>query len=239
MTDQVSDLVLQDNQAQALALTLDGIRSGGSPTAYEDYVAFIEELIASGIVNRADDAVPTRDELLANPVRERGVPRPLLAVVLGHTKNWARMRALRTPLVDSAAGRPFLDRYFPQRLRDTFADHFPKHQLRREIIATATVNYLINHAGVTFISRMMNATRREIGDVVAAYLDADRESGAADARAAVRAAGLPAQQEYAALVEIERALDQATRALLEGKKVNLQQALQSVSVPNGREVPAK
>jgi len=27
--------------------------------------------------------------------------------------------------------------------------------------------------------------------------------------------------------------------LLEGKKVNLQQALKGVSVPNGREVPAK
>jgi hypothetical protein len=67
---------------------------------------------------------------------------------------------------------------------------------------------------------------------VAAYLDADRESGAPDARAAIRASGLPAQQEYAALVEIERALDTATRALLEGKKVNLQNALQ-------REVPSK
>jgi glutamate dehydrogenase len=239
MTDEVSDLVLLDNEAQALALTLDGVRSGSGPAAYEEFVNFVEELIAAGIVNRADDAVPTREELLANPARERGLPRPLLAVILGHTKNWARMRALRTPLVDSEAGRPFLDRYFPQHLRATFADHFPQHQLRREIIATATVNYLINHAGVTFISRMMNATRRDIGDVVAAYLDADRESGAADARAAVTMAGLPAQREYAALQEIERALDTATRALLEGKTVDLKKALKGVDVPIGGEVPAK
>jgi glutamate dehydrogenase len=231
--------VLQDNTAQALALTLDGVRSGAGSAAYEEFVAFVEELIASGIVNRADDAVPTREELLANPARERGLPRPLLAVILGHTKNWARMRALRTPLVDSESGRPFLDRYFPQHLRERFAALFPKHQLRREIIATATVNYLINHAGVTFISRMMNATKREIGDVVAAYLDADRESGAAEVRTAIAAAGLPAQQEYAALQEVERALDTATRAVLGGKKVNLAKALDGVHVPNGREVPAK
>jgi glutamate dehydrogenase len=241
MTDEVSELVLKDNRYQALALTLDGLRGGGgqSGSSYEDQVAFVQELIAAGIVNRNDDAVPTRDELLANPAKERGLPRPLLAVVLGHTKNWARMCALRTPLVDSESARPFLDRYFPQRLRDTFAEHFPKHQLRREIIATATVNYLINHAGVSFISRMMNATKRDIGEVVAAYLDADRESGAAEARAAIRDAGLPAQEEYAALVEIERALDEATRAILQGKKTDVKKALKGVKVPNGREVPAK
>jgi glutamate dehydrogenase len=239
MTDQVSDLVLQDNEAQALALTLDGVRSGANAASYEEFVAFVEEMIAGGVINRSDDAVPTRDELFANPAKDRGLPRPLLAVLLGHTKNWARMRALKTPLVDSAAGRPFLDRYFPQRLRDTFADQFPKHQLRREIVATATVNYLINHAGMSFISRQMNATKRDIGDVVGAYLDADRESGAAEARAGVIEAGLPAQQEYAALQAIERALDTATRALLDGKTVDLKKALQGVTVPNGREVPAK
>ncbi len=247
MTDEVSALVLQDNDAQALALTLDGVRSGSGPgaasgvgaTTYEDFVSFVEEMIAAGIVNRADDAVPTRDELLANPARSRGLPRPLLAVLLGHTKNWARMRVLRTPLVDSETGRPFLDAYFPQLLRNKFAEHFPKHQLRREIIATATVNYVINHAGVTFISRLMSATKREIGEVVGAYLDADRESGAADARAAVFAAGLKPQEEYAALLDIEQALEHATRAQLEGRGSDARKALERVKQPVGREVPAK
>jgi glutamate dehydrogenase len=239
MTDEVSALVLQDNEAQALALTLDGVRSGSSGAGYEEFVNFVGELITTGIVNRADDAVPKRDELLANPAKSRGLPRPLLAVLLGHTKNWARMRVLRTPLVDSEAGRPFLDRYFPQRLRDTFAEHFPKHQLRREIIATATVSYLINHAGLTFISRLMQATKRDIGEVVGAYLDADRESGAAEARADVFAAGLSAQEEYAALLDIELALENATRAQLEGKSADAKKAIEKVKARLGREVPAK
>ena len=57
MTDEVSELVLADNAQQALALTLDGLRSAA---AYEDYVAFVEELVAAGIVSRSDAAVPAR-----------------------------------------------------------------------------------------------------------------------------------------------------------------------------------
>ena len=88
MTDEVSELVLADNEQQALALTLDGLRSA---SLYDDYVAFVDDLVVAGIINRDDDGVPTRDVLLlSNPARDRGLPRPLLAVVMGHVKNWAQ-----------------------------------------------------------------------------------------------------------------------------------------------------
>ena len=86
MTEEVAALVLADNDNQARALTLDGLRSAAR---YEEFVAFIEDMVGAGVLNRADDAIPTRDELLASPQRERGLPRPLLAVLLGHTKMWA------------------------------------------------------------------------------------------------------------------------------------------------------
>src|SRR5678815_3105502 len=60
------DVLLADNQQQALALTLDGLRSAA---AYESYVAFVQELAAAGVIHRDDDAVPSRDELMANPAR--------------------------------------------------------------------------------------------------------------------------------------------------------------------------
>ena len=67
MTDEVSELVLADNEQQALALTLDGLRSAA---LYDDYVAFVDDLVVAGIINRDDDGVPTRDELLlSNPAR--------------------------------------------------------------------------------------------------------------------------------------------------------------------------
>src|SRR4029450_10602343 len=83
MTDEVAALVLADNENQARCLTLDGLRSAAR---YGGCVALVEDMVGAGLVNRADDQIPTRDELLQSPHRERGLPRPLLAVMLGHTK---------------------------------------------------------------------------------------------------------------------------------------------------------
>ena len=113
MTDEVSDLVLADNEQQALALTLDGLRSA---SLYDDYVAFVDDLVVAGILNRDDDGVPTRDALLlSNPARDRGLPRPLLAVMMGHVKNWAQATVLKTSFPDSETASPYLDAYFPTR----------------------------------------------------------------------------------------------------------------------------
>jgi glutamate dehydrogenase len=214
MTDEVSDLVLADNDQQGRAITLDGLRSAAR---YEAHVSFVEELVKAGIVNRKDDALPKRDELLASPARERGLPRPVLAVLLGHTKNWAFKALLATPVVDSAIARPFLDAYFPKRLRDGYAKHFEAHPLRREIIATCVVNYLVNHAGVGFLHQAMAATGADVGRVVEAYLEADREREGGAARAAVFGAGLPVEEEHARLLAIEDGIAEAVAAKLGGK----------------------
>jgi glutamate dehydrogenase len=120
MTNDVCALVLADNAGQALALTLDGLRSARQ---YEDFVAVIEDMVATGVLRRGDEAIPTRGELLASPSRSRGLPRPLLAVLLGYAKNWARMRVLDTKLPDSEIAQPFLAAYLPPLLRERYRDH--------------------------------------------------------------------------------------------------------------------
>jgi glutamate dehydrogenase len=215
MTEEVAALVLADNESQARALTLDGLRSAGR---YEEFVAFIEDMLGAGALNRTDDAIPTRDELLQSPERGRGLPGPLLALLLGHTKMWAYEMVLESEFPDGPAGRPFLDEYFPKRLRDGFADHFDQHFLKREIIATAAVNHLVNQAGITFLSRVMAATRTGIGETVSAYLELDRKSGAPELRDRILAAGLPAAEEHAGLLRVEEALETGTREALEGRQ---------------------
>ena len=56
MTDEVSELVLADNAGQALALSLDGIRSARH---FDAWVDLTQDLVAAGILDRNDDAVPT------------------------------------------------------------------------------------------------------------------------------------------------------------------------------------
>jgi glutamate dehydrogenase len=222
MTDEVAALVLADNEGQALALTLDGHRSA---SRYEEFVALVDDMVGAGLLNRADESVPTREELLASPHRDRGLPRPLLCVLLGYSKMSAFQLLLETDFPDGAAGRPFLDGYFPRLLRERFAERFHDHVLRREIVATAVVNYMVNRGGIALLPRLEKGATHGIGEAVTAWIEVDREAEAQGVREALLAAGRPAAEEQAALLEIEDALEEAARGRLEGKKASARKAL--------------
>ncbi|MCC7035095.1 MAG: NAD-glutamate dehydrogenase, partial [Acidobacteria bacterium] len=225
MTDEVSDLVLADNANQALALSLDGIRSA---RRFDAWVDLVQDLVAGGVLDRNDDKVPTRDELMAGTGHERGLPRPLLCAMLGNVKNWAYAKTLASALPDAEIAQPLLASYFPSKMREAYRQHLAQHPLRREIIATGAVNYLVNNAGVGFIQRQAAVTGRDVGDIVEAYLVADHESGADKARQQIRAAEGKAADEQAQLVALEDALDAATERLLRKESVDFRGVLKGV-----------
>jgi glutamate dehydrogenase len=215
MTDEVAALVLADNAGQALALSLDGHRSA---RRYEEFVGLVDDMVGAGLLDRADESVPTRDELLAGPHRDRGLPRPLVCVLLGYSKMSAFQLLLETDFPDGAAGHPFLEGYFPHLLRERFAEHFQGHVLRREIVATAAVNYLVNRGGIALLPRLEEGAKNGIGEAVTAWIEVDREAEAEALREALLASGRPAGEEQAALLELEDALEAAARERLGGKK---------------------
>jgi glutamate dehydrogenase len=143
----------------------------------------------------------------------------LLAVLLGYTKMWAFHKLLDTDFPDSPAARPILEGYFPRLLRERFADHFQDHTLRREIVATAAVNHVINCGGITLIPRLMKSGKAGIGTAVAAHVNAERQSGAGALRFMVLGAGMPAGEEHKVLLDIEGIIEAAAMEFLEGKPV--------------------
>jgi glutamate dehydrogenase len=140
---------------------------------------------------------------------------------------WGFQTVLETEFPDTPAGRPSLEAYFPRRLQ-TFAAHFQEHPLRREIIATVAVNRLVNEAGVTFLSRNMAATKTEMGDVLAAYLEVDRQTDARALRDRVEGARLDAVAENELLLDIEDALERMTREMLAGGREDGAAALEPI-----------
>jgi len=225
MTDEVSRLVLADNASQARALTLDGLRSAGR---YEEFVGLVEELIASGIMRRRDDAVPSKDELLSGSARDRGLPRPLLCVMLGHVKNWASARLVASSLPDSEVAAPFLPAYFPTPMREAYAEHLRLHPLRREIIATAVVNHVVNDGGVSLLHRLTGASGRDIGDVVHAYLLVERAAKADGLRRRIEEAGLGVAERHQRLVEVSDVLYHATQRFLSDEGGDFEKVLDGV-----------
>ena len=225
MADEVAALVLADNAGQALCLSLDGRRSA---RRYDEFVALVDDMAGAGLLSRADESVPTREELLGSSQRDRGLPGPLLCVLLGYAKMSAFQLLLETDFPDGPVGRPFLDGYFPHLLRERFAAHFDEHVLRREIVATVAVNYLVNRGGISLLPRLEQGARNGIGEAVAAWIEVDREAEAQALRDALLASGRNAGEEQAALLEIEDALESAAAQRLEGKKGGAKKTLAEI-----------
>jgi glutamate dehydrogenase len=214
MTDNVSELVLEDNRQQARCLTLDGLRSRDR---YDEFVDLIDHLVAARAFNREDEDAPTRDALLTSPTRERGLPRPLLAVLLAHSKLLAYAETLASSFPDSPDAERFLHAYFPRLLQERFGAHLSMHPLRREIVATGAVNQVINQAGITFIPRMATATGAGTGEIVAAYVAADHARGGAAERTALLSSDRPVTEVHAALLALEDGIEEEVRRTLEAQ----------------------
>jgi glutamate dehydrogenase len=204
MTEEVAALVLADNENQSRALSLDGLRSAAH---YDEYVSLIDAMKIHGIVDRLDSNIPGREELLQSDQTTRGLPRPLLADLLGYTKMWGFDQLMQSSIPDDKLASPFLKFYFPGRMCRDFSAYFPEHPLRREIIATAVINYVVNNAGIALLPRLVAVSRISIDHVVAAYLAGDLETKGRVARQKVLNSGLAAKSEHESLLQIEDSLE--------------------------------
>ena len=213
MTDNVSELVLDDNRHQARAISLDAVRS---VERYDTFVDVIEQMVTDRVINRHDQDVPTREALLASPLRMRGLPRPLLAVLLGQAKMHAYDVVLASSFPDSEVGLPLLTRYFPDLMKERYAEHFAKHPLKREIIATVAINHVINHAGITFLPTIAAQTEADYGAIVEAYIEADAALDASRRRDEALASDGDASGQRRALLAIEADVERAVLSALAG-----------------------
>jgi glutamate dehydrogenase len=206
MTEEVAELVLLDNELQSRALTLDGLRSANN---YEDFVDLIDEMKNTGIIDPYNVHIPSREALLQSAQRSRGLPRPLLADLLGYVKMWGYEKLLRSDLPDNPIARPFLESYFPLRLRGQFSEYFLDHPLRKEITATAMVNYVTNNGGISLLPRFETQYKGGLIAAVSKYIVADREINAGELRRNTLQSGLSAKAEHEELLRIEEKIGDA------------------------------
>ena len=83
MTDEVAELVLEDNRLQSLALS---IAESGGAYAVPGHVRTIELLEGAGRLDRKVEGLASSEELLRRVQEGRGMMRPELAVVLSMSK---------------------------------------------------------------------------------------------------------------------------------------------------------
>ncbi|MFL6729708.1 MAG: NAD-glutamate dehydrogenase domain-containing protein, partial [Sphingomicrobium sp.] len=171
MTDEVSELVLEDNRLQSLALS---IAEAGGPRALPGHVRAIELLEASGRLDRKVEGLDSSDELLRRAQENRGLTRPELAVVLSMSKLGLQDAAEKLKLADDKLMEPQLFAAFPAPMSKGHAEAIRCHRLRHEILATKVANRLVNRLGPVTAFDLTEEEGSSLRQVIAAFLVAER-----------------------------------------------------------------
>ncbi|MGH8152683.1 MAG: NAD-glutamate dehydrogenase domain-containing protein, partial [Rhodanobacteraceae bacterium] len=166
MTDEVAGLVLRDNYRQNVALSL---MEHMSPGRIGSQAHFIRTLEARGQLDRQIESLPTDAELAGRRTHHQGLTRPELAVLLSYSKIVLYQQLLESDVPEDPFLSHELMRYFPEPLHATYGAHMQRHRLKREIIATAVTNSIVNRMGATFVLRTQEDTGQTAAAVVKAY----------------------------------------------------------------------
>jgi glutamate dehydrogenase len=217
MTDEVAALVLRDNYDQARAL---GNARAQAASLLPVHRRMINELEATGHLNRALEALPTDEELAARGDAGQGLTVPEFAVLLAYVKMILEREVLAGELPDDPWTTDVLCRYFPTPLQERFAHRMAAHRLRREIITTALVNEVVNRGGTSFVYRAVEETGASVADVIRAYLVVRDVYGLGGLWREIEALdnAVPTEAQTALYLESRRLLDRAVRWLVSSRR---------------------
>jgi glutamate dehydrogenase len=171
MTDEVAEIVLEDNRLQSLALS---IAESGGAVAVPAYVRTIELLENSGRLDRKVEGLASSEELLRRVQEGRGMMRPELAVVLSMSKIALQDAAEPLCLADDKLLEPQLFEAFPKPMRKAYADAIRTHRLRHEILGTKAANRFVNRLGPSVALDLTEEEGASLGQVIAAFLVVER-----------------------------------------------------------------
>lgn len=169
MTDEIGHLVLRNNYAQNTALANSVAQA---PSLLHAQQRFMRRLGRDGYLDRALEFLPSDRQIRELLNAGKGLSQPELAVLLAYTKITAAQELIGTNLPDDPHLQKLLHAYFPQQLRERYADAVDGHALRREIITTVLVNDTVNTGGSTFLHRLREETGASIAEIVRAQFAA-------------------------------------------------------------------
>jgi glutamate dehydrogenase len=171
MTDEVADIVLEDNRLQTLALS---VAEAGGAASLPGHIRTLELLEAAGRLDRKVEGLQSSDELLRRVQENRGLTRPELAAVLSISKLVLQDAAEGLRLADDPIVEHELFEAFPKPMRKAHADAIRAHRLRNEIIATRVANRLVNRLGPGVAFDLTEEEGASLPQVVSAFLVVER-----------------------------------------------------------------
>jgi glutamate dehydrogenase len=202
MTEQVCQLVLADNIAQSLCLSLELLRCAENPVVYLQLADHLETV---GFFDRAVECFPQSKEVMARTGQI--ITRPELAVLMAASKMYlTQLIQDEILLLQENCCSRYLQAYFPEQSRKLFSNYFSGHPLAHEIKATLISNIIINQAGCGFLG--LAADNETMLNMVSCYLTFDLVLDGEGLRHAIASLDneLAADKQYQLLLKLEDAL---------------------------------
>ncbi|WP_435419018.1 NAD-glutamate dehydrogenase domain-containing protein [Parerythrobacter aurantius] len=171
MTDEVSDIVLEDNRLQALALS---IAQHGGADATASLLRVSERLEELGYLDRRTEGLADNETLNRRASDGHGLTRPELAVLLSYAKLALQDAIEASDLPDDPALERNLEEYFPVPMRKAYREQIGNHRLRRQIIATDLANRIVNRLGIVHPYELAEEESVGLADIATAFIAAER-----------------------------------------------------------------
>jgi len=166
MTNEISELVLQDNYQQALAISLAKVHASSHTELYRRYL-YDEEKV--GLINRQLEFLPSDKTLVERKIQGISFTSPELAILLSYSKINIKAEILKSDLPEDPYLSKIVESAFPVTLREKFPTQIASHSLKREIIATQLSNNMVNQMGAVFIHRIKEETGTTVSEIMRAY----------------------------------------------------------------------
>jgi glutamate dehydrogenase len=220
MTDEVAALILRNNYLQGQAISTSEFQA---KERLSESAFVIRALERSGDLNRSLEFLPSEEEIAERRKAGEGLTRPELAITLSYAKIWLYKALINSNVPEDPYLSAELIRYFPAPVRERFNLRLKRHRLRREIIATAITNSLINRMGPVFPVRAQDDTGRDPAAIARAYTIAREVFAVRDIWAQIEALDnrIPATVQYTAMSQTSRLLRHMSYWLLENQRENL------------------
>lgn len=210
MTDDVSEIVLQDCYRQTLSIS---VTEKAGASLIKEQLRFIHGLEREGSLNRELEFIPNDDEVSDRLASKKGFTRPELSVLIAYGKMVLKDKLNIPEITQNPYYDQLLINAFPTILRKKFAAQMQQHPLRSEIIATKLTNEIVNDMGLNFVFRMQEETGATIEEVAKSYSIVKAIFGIGDLWEAIEALDnkVPSDVQLMMFEEARRTMRRASR----------------------------
>lgn len=211
MTDEVARQVLRNNYQQNAGLMVARRQAPPLVHVHERLIARLERTME---LDRAQEGLPERDEMVERHRAGEGLTGPELAVLVAYVKLELFNDVIDTGVPEDPEMVAELANYFPTLVRERFAERIPRHRLAREIVTTMATNEMVNRCGISFAFRIGEEIGATPEDVVRAYFALREIYRLPEWFELIESSGLGAEAHVAAALEMRKLMDRSARWLL-------------------------